>query len=50
MLVITAAEIIQIIKSTLYLTYIRIDFSQLNDVITKNENHTPYTLRYSYYI
>ena len=50
MLAITAAKVIQILKSTLYLAYIRIDISQLNDVITKNKNHTPCTLRYSRYI
>jgi len=46
----TFAQVIQILKSTLYLTYIRIDFSQLNNVKTKITNHTTYTLRYSYYI
>jgi hypothetical protein len=50
MLVKTVVQIVQILKSTLYLTYNRIDFSQLNNVITKNANNTPYTLRYSYYI
>jgi hypothetical protein len=44
------ALVVQILKSKLYLTYFSVDFSQLNDVITKITNDTTYTLRYSLYI
>jgi hypothetical protein len=50
MLTQTVAEVIQILIRALNFTYFCIDINQLCAIKAKNSNHTPCTLRYSYYI